>query len=317
MPDIGPIAPPQMATPAACVRLAIRIARSTSLQTGIRAARLMHKSPELLQMWIPFVAEFAHANHLPPATVDTLLKPFNEYMVLNLPISERIRLLRQHYTVFREHADPALLRALWEGRSCPLGTIAGRREHYILSAGPTQNFQTRKEGEVTLSLREANATQNLATLTFLLTSSEGPRSGLMVGGVQGPRLSTAKEIIVSATRDMHGLRPRDALLLAAEAIARAVGAPEIWGVSTALHVHNARSERHRRRFQSDYDAFWIERGAHRNWPFGWALPAPFAAPRSGKTAHGRRRDDAKAAIWRIAQKGFFGASMEQDMAIGR
>ena len=81
-------------------------------------------------------------------------------------------------------------------------------------------------------------------------------------------------MVIDATRSLYGLRPKDATLLAARALARALGANPVHAVSDALHVRG--TLRNDPKICS-YDAYWLERGARLCPTFGFAFP-PLAAP---------------------------------------
>ncbi|MBS0469802.1 MAG: DUF535 family protein [Proteobacteria bacterium] len=284
----------------------LTIARATTLGDGLRFGLAERSDTAIRDHWIPFLDGFVAENGLPPPGADLLLKPVNQYVILDLPPRTRVRLLSEHYRLMAKFATPGVLRAVWENGVFDAGTFEGRTNRYRLSFCGTAVHQTRKEGEMTIVLGEDGG-EPLAKLTLILNANESGRQGVMIGGVQGPRNAAAKEIVVSATRDMYGLRPRDAVLLAAGAIGAAIGARESWGVSGDLHVHHARSRRHQKKFHADYDAFWAERGAERAWPFGWILAVPAASGNSGRTANGRRRDALKHMIWCLTQAAFTGA----------
>jgi uncharacterized protein VirK/YbjX len=285
-------------------RQAIAIARQASLRDGARFVRAARATPAVQRDWLDFLHAYAAEHVLPAADADLLMKPLRQYMIKDLPLEERIRLLRTHYTLLAELAGPALPRAIWNGGEVALGTLEGRSGRYGLRLCDTARHQTRKEGEITLVLRPEGHDQPLAKLTFLLASTEQGRRGLMIGGLQGPRSADAKDAIVATTRDLHGMRPRDAVLTAAMGIARAIGAREIWAVPSNLHVHNARERRVRAKLFVNYDEVWIERGADRDWPFGWIFQVPPRPVHSGKTSQGCKRDAVKDTIWALAQTVF-------------
>src|SRR5262249_25689066 len=78
------------------------------------------------------------------------------------------------------------------------------------------------------------------------------------------------------TRQLSGFRPKEAVLVAAQAIATALGARHIFAVSNATHVANADWGI---RLKSDYDAFWLERGGRPSQPIGFELPIESYAKR--------------------------------------
>jgi len=95
--------------------------------------------------------------------------------------------------------------------------------------------QTQREGECTLRLVREGSPTLVSRLTFNFSIVDG-RLALAVGGLQGPKAGHKHEVI-DATRDLHGLRPKDATL-AASAVADGLDA-FVHAVGVAL---NERSE---------------------------------------------------------------------------
>jgi len=306
-----------MQTAARTLRHGLRVARSHAPSDALRFLRAAHAAGPYRDRWLCFLEDFARTRHLPAPSADLLMKPLNQYMTAGLSLAERIRLLRMHYGAMTAFAAPQVVRQLWSSGTFDAGTFRGKSGRYALWLCATSVFQTRKEGEITIALRDLESEQILARLTFLLAAVEPARPGMMIGGLQGPKQADAKELIVSATRDLYGLRPRDAVLTAALAIANSIGAREVWAVPSSMHVHNTREKRLQKRLFVDYDEVWAERGARRAWPFGWLFAVPAATPRSGKTANGRRRDEVKDAIWTLARSGFTGEASDWPQIFGQ
>ncbi len=286
----------------------LRVLKALGLSDALRFWRASRSCTPFRDHWLPFLADYARTFALPRASVDLLMKPLNEFLVIGLPVSERVALLRTHYQLLAEHASPEVLRSLWSGGEFESGRISGRTGTYRLQLCSTSRYLTRKEGEITVALCGGEDGFPLAKLTLLLARTQRSGSGVMLGGIQGPRAHSAKQLIVNATRDMYGLRPRDAVLVAGFAIARSLDASMAWAVPGSMHVHNAREERQQKKLFADYDAIWVERGAQRNWPFGWIFDVPHAPSLTGRCANGRRRDELKSTIWELAQRGFLGAA---------
>ena len=78
-----------------------------------------------------------------------------------------------------------------------------------------------------------------------------------IGGLQGPRTGHKREVI-DATRDLFGLRPKDATLLVARAFAEGLRGADVHAVGDALHVHRTLKDDPK---LASYDAYWRERGA--------------------------------------------------------
>jgi uncharacterized protein VirK/YbjX len=80
-----------------------------------------------------------------------------------------------------------------------------------------------------------------------------------IGCIQGPRPELGREAVKQATSDLHGLRPKQAVLVALYAMIGAYGAQGVRAVTNADHVHQARW-RSRSKVAADYDGFWTEMG---------------------------------------------------------
>ncbi len=115
-----------------------------------------------------------------------------------------------------------------------------------------------------------------AKLTFTLVNGffDNAETQLLIGGLQGASSffgAGGKERVVSATRDLSGLRPKMAVFVAASAFARSVGATSLVAVSNRTHTIAGEAWYQRRKMFADYDAFWIERGG-RPTDGGFCIP---------------------------------------------
>ena len=231
-----------------------------------------------------------HGAAIPNACV--LSKPLHGYLRRGLSPATRLSALVEHYRLFETLMGPDCLRGLCAGEPIELARLHGRKDatFHLFLVNATM-AQTQREGECTLCLvREASATL-LSRLTFNLSVVDS-RLALAVGGLQGPKAGRKREVI-DATRDLHGLRPKDATLLAARAIAEGLGAA-VHVVGDALHVHRTLPEDPK---HSSYDAYWRERGATAGGPLGFVLP-----PLEALAPPSKRRDGAKTAIVEAARR---------------
>jgi uncharacterized protein VirK/YbjX len=213
--------------------------------------------------WLSFLEDFERQHGLPPAREETVLRPLRNFAVHRLNVSQRIALLRGHYSIISKTLPTWVVSSLWEGSEVLLGTLSGRkRGEYHLTLGPSAHCG--KEGEYSFTLAAEDGCE-LAKLTFTLTTDhpDGWGKALLIGGLQGPTSCLgpgAKERIIQATRDLSGLRPKMAVFVAASAFAQALGATALIAVSNRTHTISADAHWQRRKLHADYDAFWIERG---------------------------------------------------------
>ncbi|HJW40379.1 MAG TPA: DUF535 family protein [Rhizomicrobium sp.] len=299
-------AQPLLGGGAGILQRAREIARRYSVRDALRFTRAASIDQHYRSGWLAFLEALTAAHALPPAGVDLLMKPLNPYLLLNLPVGERIRMLRNHYTMMVESASPRAVAHIWRGDAFDASVLTGKTGSYMLLLGGTRAFLTRKEGETTLALRDEETHEVLAKVTFLLTQAPEGGRGVLIGGLQGSRSDAAKQTIIRATRDLHGLRPRDAVLLGVFAIADQIGARQAWAVSSAMHVHRARDKRQQERLFADYDSVWLERGARGALPFGWTFDVPVSPAPTGRNLQGQRRDALKEIVWRTARTAFAG-----------
>ncbi len=231
-----------------------------------------------------------HGAAIPSARV--LSKPLHGYLRRGLNPATRLSALVEHYRLFGAFMGADCLRDLCWGRQVELARLQGRKDStFRLFLIDATLVQTQREGECTVCLvREGSATL-LSRLTFSFSTVDG-RVALAIGGMQGPKAGHKREVI-DATRDLHGLRPKGAALLAVRAIADGLGSA-VHAVGDALHVHRALPEHPK---YSSYDAYWAERGAIAGGPFGFVVP-----PLDGLPTPKKKRDEAKTAVVAAARQ---------------
>jgi len=137
--------------------------------------------------------------------------------------------------------------------------------------------QFRKEGELTLSLELEGLEGPVMALAFSL--ERAPELCLRVGGFQG-RKGGDEATIKLVTKALHGLRPKNLLVLVAQELARALGASEVCGVGNGIHIYRARMHSPllpKRDIHFDFDALWAELGGT-PLPDGW-FRLPLETPR--------------------------------------
>jgi uncharacterized protein VirK/YbjX len=120
-----------------------------------------------------------------------------------------------------------------------------------------------------------------------------------IGGIQGNSRQDSKRAFIDATRDMGGLRPKDAALLVMEGIALHGGADHFLGVSNTKHAINYRILKNRVRKHADLDEYWLDRGGQAGGEFGFVIPV-----KNGQISPLTRRDTAKLEFLNIGNKLF-------------
>lgn len=246
--------------------------------------------------WFAFLEDYAARTGLGQPPLELVRKAFGAYFTMNRTAAERELLLEEHYRIAAECMPKTYLQALWDAESSELGRIAGKKDEYIVWLRRADRCGTRHEGECTIGFECRNSGLVLCRLTFIFLKGTDPQTtiSLAIGGLQGPAKTVPKSAVIQATRDLGGLRPKDALLLVAAGIARSHGATTINAISNINHPINYRAQRRRSKMLTDYDDYWTERGGQAGGPFGFVLPAK--NPAEAEPAQ-KRRDEAKKAFY--------------------
>ena len=221
----------------------------------------------------------------PPVRV--LSKPVRRYLHRALWPSQRLALLLEHYGWLRALFSREFIARICSQEALPAVALRGRRggEYDLFVIAANVVFMQR-EGELAICLAKPSATRELCRLSLSFARVDG-EPVVVIGGLQGPASAFKREII-DATRDLYGLRPKDAALLAARAFARALGFNVLHAICDANHVLRRLQDTAK---YSRYDDYWSERGGKRGGPFGFVF-----GPLEATAPSGDRRDATKAAI---------------------
>lgn len=176
-----------------------------------------------------------------------------------------------------------------------LGRIEARGVLFDLWLGSSMPFGQKQEGELTVWLSNADGI-SLARMAFSFGLDADGRSILLIGGLQGLPAGADKKIIVSATRTLSGLRPKDAVFVAVQAVAKALNIERVAAVSSRSHVLAAEWFMSDSVISRDYDGFWKERGGLPLAHIGFTLPTPDYSGRVAANANPRLLDKHRADV---------------------
>lgn len=249
-------------------------------------------APVVAMEWRHFARALHDSHGAPPPGARLLSKPLHGYLSRGLSPRARYDILVGHYRGFERRFGAARLSQILSGGLIELARLKGRRGssfRLALGSSTTSALHTQREGELVLTLFRDGGIP-LSRLTFALLD-ENANLTLAIGGQQGPATGEKAQVI-EATRELHGLRPKDATLLAARALSAQLGRGPVYAVSDARHV--CRSDSRPLKLAS-YDSYWRERGAQEGGPFGFVLPALLPA-KPGRTGRDRAKREILAAV---------------------
>jgi len=137
-----------------------------------------------------------------------------------------------------------------------------------------------------LVLRHRESGATLFSLTFSIVSCEAGRCEILIGGLQGNRQANDKDLIISLTRQWHGLRPRALLVFALHQLAAGWNVTRVRAVSDATHVY--RRWKNGKPLAFCHDDWWREAGGHLAEDGLFDLPERFV-PRDLATIKANKR----------------------------
>lgn len=232
--------------------------------------------PEEALDWFSFHDEpamrgFVHAN---PRLV---FRALTRYMSVRWGLARRTKVIQDTYRFISNRGG-----FLAEAMRCPEGLILAeldlaRGQRALIRMGSDAQF--RKEGEISVFLELEGMTGSITGLAFSLEQDGGLFA--RIGGLQG-RKGGEEETIKLATKAMHGLRPKNLMVLLVQELARALGAAGLHGVGNDIQVYRSRMNNPlmpKRNIRFDFDALWIEVGGERQED-GW-FKLPLTTPRRG------------------------------------
>ncbi|WP_244512666.1 DUF535 family protein [Ensifer sp. LC163] len=248
--------------------------------------------PMLTTRWLAFLGAFGDRHKLGLPHDDLIRKSVPTFLLHGASSRRRLELLMDHFDVASEVLSRRSLMALWRGTPMEMGTVGGRIENYRIELLLADHCGGRHEGAFAIRLSRQSDRCALCTVSFAFVRCGEDAYSLAIGGMQGPRGGDGKRALITATRDLGGLRPKDAVLLTLQGLASEGNASHLYAVSNDKHVINRRRRKRRRMMVADLDAYWRDRGGEPSDPFGFSLPIGDGQANED----GNRRDQSKRAF---------------------
>ncbi|MDQ1923522.1 DUF535 family protein [Massilia pseudoviolaceinigra] len=217
-----------------------------------------------------------------------LYKIYRPYMSNVLCAEARLRVLAIHYGfVFSRGLGPMIVAAARAG--VPLGSVEGKTGTvYELQLRAVSTME--REGELVLQLCESGTPVFSLAFTF---AEEAGAAIVCIGCIQGPKGGDGLESIRTATRELHGVRPKHLLVTLVRQLGYAFGCGRVRLVGNANRVVHGAIRRGK--VLADYDQMWNELGAERRADGDYGLACePVQEPdmeqiQSKKRSEARRR----------------------------
>ena len=194
------------------------------------------------------------------------------YLTWTLNTQQRLEVLSHHYRFVLSQFSKNVLQDIYNPGGKPLVELEAEEIGTLQLCLECSGKQ--KEGDLIISLRNKTAGLMLASLSFSILKNETNRKEIFIGGLQGDQ-KASKEMVVSITRALYGLRPKALLVYALQQLAMDWGITHLRAVSDAQHVY--RHFQKRLEVAASYDEFWIDCGGKLGSDRIFDLPVSFVA----------------------------------------
>lgn len=161
----------------------------------------------------------------------------------------RLRGVQNHYRLLLERWPRSLFEAVYLHGRATLGEL-GLKDGSALQLHLRPPIYMGCEGELAFELSDAGGHALYRLVVTLIDEHT-----LAIGCLQGPTGHDGREQVRALTRQLHGMRPKQLLLVLAYAFAGHYGVRHILGIGNEAHPLRGRSH-----FVADYDAYWREQG---------------------------------------------------------
>lgn len=221
-----------------------------SLKLGLRALA----SPGATRRWLDLLNSQPALRHFVGQQPRMVLKIYRPYLSMALTCRERVQALASHYEFLLARGLGPMVSA-----AAAQGVVAARVEG---KSGRPYTLELRRlgsmerEGELVLQLMEGGRAVYSVAFTFARLGAE---LSVRIGCVQGPRGEDKVERVREATRDLHGVRPKNLLVNLVRQLGYELGCREVRLVGNANRV--VRRQLRRARVHSDLNQLWHEMGA--------------------------------------------------------
>jgi uncharacterized protein VirK/YbjX len=277
---------------------AVELARTDSLKKSVVFIGRSFTQWRQSLNWIAYLEAYGRRTRLGRPPLELVRKSLATYFLYQNSAARTHELLVDHFEIAANAIRRETLEKLWAGEVVDLATIAGKQGAYHVTLCRADQAGARHEGELTVAFKGPLLSGPLCRMTFIFVRLPNGGVTLAVGSTQGTNQTDGKAAIIAATRDLGGLRPKDAVLLALKGLSHRLGASTIFAVANDSHVINRRRESKRKRMWTDLDSYWIDRGGVEGGPFGFVL-AIEDLDAKGQPAN--RRETMKKAFWDVGR----------------
>lgn len=183
-----------------------------------------------------------------------IVRPSARFMRRWFTVEERMGILSSHYAAINNRFSPETFDALFVRPGIQIAELTGKSgKKYPIRI----NGDVSKDGCIRILIAHPDTDIRLASITGAFGHDEERVRVFWVGSLQGATLQTGKEDVSNATKDLNGLRPKQAVLHATAALARWFGAKQLVApsIKNQIAIKNFKKGQN---IQTEYDSFWAD-----------------------------------------------------------
>lgn len=242
-----------------------RIAHRYGVGRAFTFWRAALREPQATHDWTRFVGK-----HWSETAVDGMvLRPMRPYMRQHFSVGQRRGLLRMHYETMAVQFAPN--EGLRVEPGVVVATLTGKNgAQYRMHFGGN----TSKEGELSFAFCDGDG-DYLARIAGTIGRDATGKLVLWIGGQQGAKPPKGRDEVVKATKELFGLRPKGAVILALQCFAQQLGITSIHAPGNEGHISqrgNSFLKLNKRVIYADYGQFWEEIGGSKTGDEEYLLP---------------------------------------------
>ena len=172
-------------------------------------------------------------------------------------LAERCQIIKDSMSFMADRFSADTLRQLYVART---GIKIWQEEYQGGNLFFELRFEPGQRKEATLSiLLRWNDLYLYRMMFWIVKDKATDQEVLYIGAMQGPDLDQANEIIKGLTKRFFGYRPKNLILYATRAFARAAGLKKIYAVTNTGYYANNHLRRDRK-LKTSFSDFWAETG---------------------------------------------------------
>jgi len=247
---------------------------------------LVHK--KAFMKWFDFIETALPVDAADLFKVRLAMRPAARFVSRQFGVSGRIDALIDYYSLLSQRFPVAALSEFMGGyQIAEMTGQSGKKYSLDVVHGIS------KEGTLTITITdiEVDAVAPIAILTGIISLDRHRNPVFIVGMLRGPGLGVkdGKQVVVNATRDLNGLRPKQAVVHAAAALASWFRAGEIMAPSSKNEI--AIKNRFKGyKILADHDPFWQEFAKEVAPDGNYHLPLPLPRRDAAEVQQKRRKD---------------------------